>query len=460
MKNILALNYDGFGCRLAAMLNAIKISQAFGEKFYFRWSNWERDNIYHSVESMECIFSQDFIKKYHIENFSKDLMDSCGSYRNFFENYEEFNSFRAYVHSGEFVKYCKKYNLENQWNSFSYRQAFNFIGFSQKYQNIINKICSLNLENTIAVHLRGGDVVYGDFNKRVNLVVKITPLPIAVELISKFQSEDIVFIVQDSEIEDFLTKNYNAKVASSFYEDYYDKYEKAFFDMMFMSQCKKIIASHSGFSISASYIGENDIISYRDVINPEDLCKIIKSYYLNFTPYKMKIPNQYISFDVLSLLIYSKKYLTKDEYIYWCKYGFKYNEENSTFLILQVFCHYAFEEHDLADNIIKNELSNSNSFKRLILSIQTNYHAQFHLSRDTYFEDFIINCKKRTYGFFLYCIFMIEFYTKDNKAIDDFFIEQDLSKINFEVLITEICCEAKVYLKHFFNFFIYAQNFI
>ena len=65
MKNILALNGDGFGCRLAAMLNAIKISQAFGENFYFRW-NWGKDVMYHTLEPKECVFSQDFIKKYHI----------------------------------------------------------------------------------------------------------------------------------------------------------------------------------------------------------------------------------------------------------------------------------------------------------------------------------------------------------------------------------------------------------
>ncbi|WP_410689911.1 hypothetical protein UPTC5044_0300 [Campylobacter lari] len=450
MKNILALNNDGFGCRLAAMLNGIKISQAFGENFYFKW-DWKRDNIYHAVEPMEYIFSQDFIKKYHIKN---SFEDPIGSYKNFFEDYENFGNFRAYVQNKEFINYCKKYNLESRWNSFSYKQAFDLIGFSKKYKNIINKIYSLNLENTIAIHLRGGDIVYAGFNKRVSLVVKTTPLPIAIELISKFESEDVVFIVQDVEIEEFLKQNYNAKVVSSFYEDYYDKYEKAFFDMMFMSQCKKIIASHSGFSISASYIGENEIISYKDIINLHDLCKITKSYYLNIAPYiKQKIPDQYISFDALSLLIYGKKYLTKDEYIYWCKYGFEHNKENSTFLLLQVFSHYAFDECDLADNIIKRELSNSNSFKRLILSIQTNYYARFQLSRDTYFDAFVINCKKRTYGFFLYCIFMIEFHSKDNRALDEFFIGENLSKIDFEILITDLCLEARIYLKYFFNFF-------
>ncbi|WP_245892639.1 hypothetical protein [Helicobacter valdiviensis] len=456
MKNILALNNDGFGCRLAAMLNAIKISQAFGEDFYFRW-DWKRNNEYHAVEPKEHVFSQDFIRKYYLNELPKETV---GTYRNFFEDYEKFVNFRGYVQNQEFVNYCKKYNVENRWKTFSYKQAFEFIDFSKKYKNIIDKIQSLKLKDVVAVHLRGGDIVYANFNKRINLVVKTTPLPIAIELLQRFQPDKIVFIVQDIEIEHFLKQKYNVKTVSLFYEKYYDKYEKAFFDMMFMSQCKKIIASHSGFSISASYIGENEIVSYKNLIGQEELCKIVKTCYLGLdSQIKIKIPNQHISFDILSLLINGKNNLTKEEYIYWSKCGFEHNEENSTFLILQIFCHYAFGEYDLADEIIRREFLSSSNFKRLILSIQSNYFAKFQLSRDTYFDEFVVNCKKSTYGFFLYCIFMIEFYMKDNKDIDDFFVGQNLSKINYEILITETCCEARMYLKYFFNFLIETQSF-
>ncbi|HEC1785062.1 TPA: hypothetical protein R1727_001489, partial [Campylobacter lari] len=276
MKKIIAINTDGFGARFAAMINAIRISKSMDLDFCFTWESRGGDkDLFHTVEDKDKIFNQDFIEKYCLDDVNKNHI---GKFRDYFINKEKFDYFRSHSTMPFFNSALKEFEFDFNKELFYKNNILDFIGFTLKYKKIIEdvNVVANKIREYTAIHVRGGDVIQkNNFNSRISLVLKILPFSVAFFLTTQKKNKYLYFI-QDECVEFFLKKNYGIVSASDFYpkNKIYDRYEKAFFDIILMSKCGEIIAPHSGFSLSASYLSNKDILSYRTLLSNNQITNI------------------------------------------------------------------------------------------------------------------------------------------------------------------------------------------
>ncbi|MCI7766324.1 MAG: hypothetical protein MSH45_07885, partial [Helicobacter sp.] len=449
-KNIIAINIDGFGARFAAIINAIRISKSMDLEFCFTWeSRGGNKDLFHTVEDREKIFDQDFIERYCLDNIDGIQI---GNFRDYFTHKENFDYFRSHSTMPFFNSVLKEFKFEYNKELFYKSNVLDFIGFTPKYRQILKDVDEIakELKGYTAVHIRGGDVIQRDnYNSRISLVFKILPLALLVFLHMQKNSK-YLFFIQDECIEVFYKKKYNINSASDFYpkNKIYDRYEKAFFDIILMSKCRGIIAPHSGFSLSASYLSNQDILSYRTLFSSHEITNIIKNYLENDNNDMCAgVSNKHISFEILSLLFYGKNILTQGEYLYWCDKGFQYNPKNSIFILLKIFCLLYYEKFDEAREILLKEcFFNEHKFKQTLTAIKTNTHGKIYFDTNTFFLEVkktnIFKCSNE-----IEILFFIIFLEHENNFINSFIQQHDCFLFLKMVCEVEIIEKIKEYIK-------------
>ncbi|PZT47166.1 hypothetical protein B6S12_10520, partial [Helicobacter valdiviensis] len=388
MKKIIAMNTDGFGARFAAIINAIRISRSMNLDFCFTWSSRGGNNdLFHTVEDKEEIFNQSFIEKYCLDNINGNQV---GKFRDYFTNKEKFDYFRSHSTMPFFNSALTEFNFDFNKELFYKSDILDFIGFTPKYRQIIEDVekARKKIEGyAVAVHMRGGDVILKEkYNSRVGLVIKILPINVAIFLYIQ-KNAKYLFFIQDECVQSFLKEKYDISSSSDFYpkNKIYDRYEQAFFDMILMSKCDKIIAPYSGFSISASYLSGKDIISYRNILTNNQIVDIIRNGF-NKECLCNNMPSEYVSYEILTLLFYGKNILSREEYLYWCDEGYRNNSKNSIFVLLKIFCllYYGMFE-EAKDVVIRECFLDEHKFKQILMAIETNACSKVYFERNTFF---------------------------------------------------------------------------
>ncbi|MCV3449962.1 hypothetical protein L8W65_07490, partial [Campylobacter lari] len=447
MKKIIAINTDGFGARFAAMINAIRISKSMDLDFCFTWESRGGDkDLFHTVEDKDKIFNQDFIEKYCLDDVNKIHI---GKFRDYFINKEKFDYFQSHSTMPFFNSVLKEFEFDFNKELFYKNNILDFIGFTPKYKKIIEDVNAIvgKIREYTAVHIRGGDVIWKDhINSRVGVVIKILPISVAVYLQSKY----MIFFIQDECVGNFLKKNYGITMASDFYpkNKIYDRYEKAFFDIILMSKCREIIAPHSGFSLSASYLSNKDILSYRTLLSNNQIANIIKTYLKNDSnDIYTSVSNKHIAFEILSLLFYGKNILTQEEYLYWCDKGYQYNPENSIFVLLKIFCLLYYGMCDEAREVVLKEcFFDEYKFNKILISITTNVHGKIYFEKNTFFSEVkernIFKCSNE-----IEILFFLIFLEHDGDYLN-FFVRQHECFLFLEMVCSSNITEkVKEYIK-------------
>ncbi|MCE7192615.1 hypothetical protein LZW12_08900, partial [Campylobacter coli] len=439
-KKIIAINIDGFGARFAAIINAIRISKSMDLEFCFTWeSRGGNKDLFHTVEDREKIFDQDFIKKYCLNNIDGIQV---GNFKDYFINKENFDYFRSYSTMPFFNSALKEFKFEFNKELFYQSNILDFIGFTPKYRQILKDVDDIAkaLSGYTAVHIRGGDVIQKDnYNSRISLIFKTLPLALLVFLHMQKNSK-YLFFIQDECVEVFYKKKYNINTASDFYpkDRVYDRYEKAFFDIILMSKCREIIAPHSGFSLSASYLSNQDILSYRTLFSGHQITNIIKNYLKNDSnDIYTSISNKHIAFEILSLLFYGKNILTQEEYLYWCDKGYQYNLKNSIFVLLKIFCLLYYEKFNEAREVVLKEcFCNEYKFEQTLMAIKTNTHGKIYFDTNTFFLEAkknIFKCSDE-----IEILFFIISLEHENNFINSFIQQYDC------FLFLDMVCKIKI----------------
>lgn len=289
MPNFIAQNTDGFGERLKAMMNAMLMARTFDGHFYFNWEPLQGTPDFlksQSVDIRENTFSPEFIEKHHLD---KEKLTSIN-----------IGEFQALAQDETFESKIRNYdgvvirqNLANfQRTALSARKVnvqveypgiFESIVFSEPLARVKDLADRVDLAtNTVAIHLRAGDVVYGAARTVGRFAPKSIPFPLVIDFIGqgKASGRDFLVFGQDEEFLTHLKQAFEVKLARDYLHDF-TATEAALFEICLMSRCREIYAGTSGFASVASRRGQSPISSLYSCFEPEQAREIIHRHIIS-----------------------------------------------------------------------------------------------------------------------------------------------------------------------------------
>lgn len=275
---------DGLGQRLWSMVNGLVLS-ALDESFQFM-STWPvRSGIssqHHSIVPEDQFFSPKFIEQFS----ASDLMLTPEKRM----SNEEFRS------SSDPIREIKKYKiiqsdpedissflpgLKDKIPEHAFKEAYDKIHFSDRFNKAKRLAEEMPLGGEpVAIHLRAGDIIYGQFRLVDRFVGKVAPFPLIDALLSSLSQSgaDIYLFGQDGELCKFFAEKYGATYADDISRSQeLDEFAGAIFEITLMSRMARIFSGSSGFSLFASVIGNVPLKDFRGIFDKRDVEGIIES---------------------------------------------------------------------------------------------------------------------------------------------------------------------------------------
>lgn len=267
---------DGLGERLKAILNGIYLSEYFGLDFKFTWPVKSGiDKSFHDIETVSEIFSKEFIEKYYIDiedlnlNLFLDLRKT---------KLVEVPSNKCLT--GETVGWiCHQSDLSHYISTellpefINFSEVYNHIGFSTEIEKVLKASQIANIpSNTVAIHLRGGDIIYGKYRLSQRYQHKVIPVLVALQLAKDIISSGKVPLIfaQDKALLDLFRGVHGVITTDKLIDESWSSLQKAMFEIDLMSKCSEIISGSSGFAAVAAKISNNRIKNIRNVYSESE----------------------------------------------------------------------------------------------------------------------------------------------------------------------------------------------
>jgi hypothetical protein len=348
----IATRTDGFGVRLLAVMNAIALSDLTGIPFAFTWQNNKSSNPFHDVESAESCFDRFFIHKHFLEDSAVNNFREV-SFLEFLDKEEPEIPIFCRVPQSITPKLINDKKILRELKTKNFKTVFDSIGFSDKNKRAISNAMDVQLNpQRLGIHLRAGDVIYGNFRKDPLYINKAIPFPLIKKIIEERSPEQCLLFCQDPAIDAILLENYpDVQSSRTLTSDQYDGAQRALFDIALMSRCRGIIAGRSGFSMVSSKISGQPIEEYLSLYNHNEVVAELGQW-LN-DPIALKgIPDLQISYALMTLLSLDKNQLGRDRRRSYIQMGLSSDPENAFFHLLMII---EFLEQDTteADNYIR-----------------------------------------------------------------------------------------------------------
>lgn len=326
-KLFISVRDDGVATRLLSILNALYLADKFGtmESMKFFWNSnlvlfnkyyinndkriFENCNIIgQSVGPVNLIFSDSFIKKHYMDNvnnyttnvpylknynYPEDVLDllTLGFDKPYaFFLKEIVDKKHIYIHQHNLSSQFKGIDTDLQYKN-KLRELWRYIDFrdnlKQYMQDAYNK--SKKLGDFTIVHVRSGDVIYSYSNARkFNLegIYHATALEIAMGIIKEQKDSKVVIVGDDITSTHILKEQANCNNIfhiSEFRSENLSNLELLLFDLIFMSNSKKIFGTHSALVTLSSIIGlEKNMVNNYHIFNKEQQYAIFKKYHKCF----------------------------------------------------------------------------------------------------------------------------------------------------------------------------------
>lgn len=277
MPSFVAMNDDGLGERLKAIMNAMLMAKAFQGKFLFNWEPLRRSAEVlktQSIDLRDSTFAPEFIKAYHVDKTTLKTVNVGEFYAlaegETFE--DKVNQYDGIVMRQNLTDFHRRVlqarGIEPRKH---YPDIFESIGFSKALARVKDLADAVVLPaNTVALHLRAGDVVYGPPRAVGRFAAKCFPYPLVMEFIREKQAAGSALLVfgQDEAFLDHLKQTFGVTLARDYLGDF-NATEAALFEICLMSRCHEICAGSSGFAHVASWRGNAPLVSLYARYEPE-----------------------------------------------------------------------------------------------------------------------------------------------------------------------------------------------
>jgi len=260
---------DGFGMRISAVLSAMIYAKNYGSGFKFSWFNRDTDTYlnHHMSNKVEDVFDEEFISEHIIE---KSYIDSLNLI-NASQYSEELNN---ELFEGYLCDYSNRNDFKNSDNSFSYRDAFNSIGFSESLLEAKRLAETIDLgKKTVAIHLRSGDIVYEGYRLFHSFHYKVTPAYVIPVLIEKYKNDgyEVILIGQEESFCQYLSKEYSVKYSEDLINKHFNKTQQGMFDITLFARMSLIISMGSAFTEVATLINGSKTQQYFNVLSFDEI---------------------------------------------------------------------------------------------------------------------------------------------------------------------------------------------
>ena len=302
---IVGARLDGLGMRIQALVNAMYAAKELGSeyKFMFSWAEGTSDD--HLIKDTDKtnkysnalqifkdyeLFSDNFLRDHLLPtNYNQWWSDiDCPSFN---ESKDKFlvQKWGCYSSAGVPL-YELMRDITAQTALTQMSKCYKEIKWSDRCANIIkdvDHICNnIIAGNFIAIHIRGGEVVLGEFRRGPEnwIFNRHFPYEVAIELAKmEWNKNNIIIVGQDfvanQILEEYLNKIkpndslmiYSIETLINQEHYAYTNPERSFFDMNFLSRAEKIYATgQSAFSNVANMIaGKQLVCSFYDVYSTE-----------------------------------------------------------------------------------------------------------------------------------------------------------------------------------------------
>lgn len=256
---------DGIGDRIKALLNSMIISEAAGGRFLFHWPALDRvfDAQFLQMPPVERMFSSSFIAAHHITaarlrslaptTLSRDLREFAGL------SLQDLRG--VYIAQGGERLRPGSHIGPLTISADCYQRAFKRLEFSAEIESAFDAARGAEIpEGAVALHIRSGDLVYGEYRYFGTLESKVIPLEIAEFLLrSKLETKFVVFC-QDRDILNRVKMLPNVIIPDDLLGGRtLDPVQSILFEISLMSRCKRIIAGSSAFAALAALISGNEL---------------------------------------------------------------------------------------------------------------------------------------------------------------------------------------------------------
>ena len=260
---------DGFGMRLSAVLSAMIYAKKYESDFKFSWCNIDTDAYlnHHMSNKVEDVFDGEFINEHVVEKCYIDGLNLI--------NASQYNKeLNNELFEGYLCDYSNRNDFKNSDTSFSYREAFNSIGFSKSLLEAKRLAESIDLgEKTVAIHLRSGDIVYEGYRLFHSFHYKVTPAYIIPILIEKYKNDgyEVILIGQEESFCQYLSKKYSVKYSGSIINKEFNTNQQGMFDIALLARMSLIISMGSAFTEVATLINNSKTKRYFNVLSFDEI---------------------------------------------------------------------------------------------------------------------------------------------------------------------------------------------
>lgn len=423
LKNIKQLTFfsnrtDGMGERLRAMLNALLLSEKIGGDFKFTWQTKNRD--FHATQEKNLIFSKSFQSEHLIEG-----KEFTGMQLYPLQKLASFNKNQERVYDGFLVQQNKISTiLPYPYIDFSrdeYKKAFNSIGFSEGMQSAKNHAESIPLTNKVAaIHIRAGDIVFGQFRWQPIFYNKIIPIFLIESTIQLLIDDgfNVIIFGQDDDFCNYLANKYKILYSKNFLRRNYNESQIALFDVVLMSRCHVVTAGSSGFATLAGWIGvAEQYDGYQYFPNLED--KLTKfSEFLESNAgllYANEVHPFIKSFSIIQFVYRFRKSLSLSIKINCLERCVNLDEENLFYKIFLLSLYYKDNKIKEGDLYLERQLEADNLQKIEILARNIHWNGTTPLTQ--FINDFDIAANQGSVGAAL-ILLLNDIYMKKNINID------------------------------------------
>lgn len=406
MENfIVAARNDGFGERMCAMLNAMYIAKKTGWTFKFIWQDPPKlenneQNVLLSWNDMlpqDLMFSKNFISQYATKDIPQDNNSLLINYKTFQEAIQN----PHYYGWGKGHYSCQSYfsghrglytDIDTQEYAKTLQECWNEIEFTPNIQHIITQAkYHKNLPtNFTAIHIRCGDTLL--HNSEYISRHKTANIYLIIEIIKREIQEDnsIVLFSDDLSVLQSIKEQFSSTNKVFIIDDFFERtqhtrLEQSIFEIMIMSQAKKLYSGISGFSRLANMIGNNQHIIIYSLFNTQEQYDIISKH---IQQYELPAIHKAFSYMYLFSLAQSLKMSPHTQKTY-IQEAITLNPNSLTYKILFVYALLLNENYKEADVELKSILEANKEFLDEIFKFSWNIKPT--LLYDFIFPSFFIN---------------------------------------------------------------------
>jgi hypothetical protein len=369
-KMAVAQRNDGLGERLNSMVNAISLAKAFNIDFKFVWPSRLVGNDEHAIEAAEEFFDADFIKSFKIDKAPSALWEPDDTALTVMSARDKLTKLNGFIGPRlPLIGIFDKAELPKL--KLDLPGAFNSIKFSPRISAVIDRARSFPLEeNAVGMHLRAGDVFFGDYRKRVLYTYKGLNLPIAKAMLRKLQADgkNVYLFGQDEEVICYLCERYEAKSLAAIDPStkHLGKVEKAMYDLVAMSRFPIIAAGSSGFAKQAQWIGGSVVKHPRDFFTPKQQHQIILDDLTGNAEFYH--PKQ-TAFAYWYAYYVDRKNRPMKDNIFALEQAAKYDPSNELYCIVLAHCALKIGELESARSWLVAAIGDGSDFNKLALGI-------------------------------------------------------------------------------------------